>query len=106
MKYLKHFDLFNEQGNYPMDCYPGPNLTNSTSNFLTAGASDGQIGSNGWESSMGGEFPKRHTPSTPYPDKFKQTIKNVASKESKKRKNALQKLQKLDKLLKFDEFNK
>jgi len=102
MKYLKYFETS------PSDCYPGPPVVNVTSNFLTAGASDGSIGGSGdiygQTGAMGGEFPKKYVPSTAEPDRFKQTVKNVIRKESRKRKNALKKLQKLDKLLSFDEF--
>lgn len=100
MKHIKSFE------NYPYDCYPGPNIVTSMVDNLSYFGSDGMIGSNGWESSMGGEFPKNYVPSTPEPNRFKQTVKNVIRKESRKRKNALQKLQKLDKLLKFNEFQK
>ncbi|NPV12908.1 MAG: hypothetical protein HPY57_14145 [Ignavibacteria bacterium] len=98
----------NITGHYPFDAYPGPQVVNTASNFLTAGASDGSIGGSGnlygQTGVLGGEFPKKYQPSTPYPDKFKQTIINIQTKESRKRKNALKKLQRLDKLVYFDNF--
>lgn len=107
MKYLKNFENYlNEMS----DCYPGPQVVNTASNFLTAGASDGSINGSGdmygQTGAMGGEFPKKYVPSTPAPEKFKQTVKNVLRKESRKRKSALKKLQKLDKIIKFNEFEK
>lgn len=105
MKYIKTFEDFGE-GAYigaPLtnDIGPGIFTTQGSSNILTAGGSDGFIG---------GEFYKNSgANSTPYPDKYKQTVKSINKKDSIKRKNAIKKLQKLQRtqsLMSFDEFTK
>lgn len=100
-----YWSIVNENN---FDTYPGPPVVNKTSNFLVAGASDGSIGGSGYiygmSGAMGGEFPKNYEPSTPYPDRFRQKIKNIRTKESTKRKNAIKKLNKLDVITSFDKF--
>jgi len=103
MKYLKNFE------DLGLSTYPGPPIVNQASSTLAAGASDGMIGGGagfGMTGAMGGEFPKKQGPtSKPYPDKFKQTIKNIDSKETKKRKDAIKRMKRLD-MLSFADFQK
>lgn len=100
MIYLKYFE-----SGAPADDYPGPSIINqsseystpSLSNALSAGGSDGYIGA---------EFGKNIGPSAkPFPDKYKQNIKNPKTKESQKRLDAIKKLQSLrpSKMLDFDQ---
>ena len=84
-------------------------IVTQAAGYLTGGASDGMIGGGpgfGMTGAMGGEFPKKQGPtSTPYPNKFKPTVKRVISKETRARKKALKKLQAVS-MLSFDDFKK
>lgn len=91
--------------------FPGPPIVNQAADILAAGGSDGMIGGGagfGQTGAMGGEFPKKFSPSTPQKTPYKQKIKNIKTKESRRRKNALKKLKKLDKikLKNFNDFQK
>ena len=106
-------EFLNESGE---GAYSGPPLTGgmdggmfstgNLSNKLAAGGSDAMLGNTG---AMGGEFPKLGGPSSkPFPDKYKQNIKNPKTRESKKRLDAIKKLQSMrpSKMLDFNQDNK
>ena len=116
---MKHVKTFEEQLQHFKDAglnesdtpssggaYPGPNLVNNHPSVGTGGSIGGE------NTPIGAEWKGTGPSSTPYPNKYKQKIKNVISKESKRRKSALKKLAILDKtraktkMKSFDDFQK
>jgi len=107
MKILKtYIDLFET------DSFSGGGLSsavpsvNGPDNAWAGGTIGGGPG-NGQTGAFGSEYPKKYSPSKPEKTPFKQTIKQIQSKESKARKNALKKLNKLDrvKMMSFADYN-
>jgi hypothetical protein len=102
MKYIKYFESY-------LDNFAGAPIVNNISREIAAGSSDGIIAGSGNSGAFGGEWQKPGGPnSSSGPDRFKQTVKSVKTKESIKRRNAIKKLKKLNiqTLKSFDEFNK
>ena len=107
MKNLKTYsELFETDSFSGGGAYPGPSVV-GPDNAWAGGTIGGGPGF-GQTGAMGGEYPKKYAPSKPEKRPFKQTIKQVQSKESKARKKALKKLDKLDrvKMKNFADFSK
>lgn len=99
---LYELDNFNGGGDYP-----GPNLINNAPSVGTGGSISGE------NTTIGAEWKGTGPSATPYPNKYRQKIKNTISKESRRRKSAIKKLMKLDKtkapkvkMKSFDDFQK
>lgn len=88
--------------------YSGPpliNKVNTIASTTVGSGSDGLIGGQNNPGDLGGEFPKKYSPSTAKPPGFKQTIDKIKQKESRKRKKGIDRVKKIN-MLNFKDFNK
>ena len=107
IEFILNFDKLNERDNFSGGgAYPGPSVVGPDNAW--AGGTIGSGAEPGETGAMGSGYPKKDSPATPAPNKFKPTINRTISKDSLERKSAIKRLQKLDtqKLKNFIEYHK